>query len=200
MAVVDRMTDTDPMCACMMGPNDPDPKCEQCGGTGRYVSDQRLADLIASYRHLAFDRHATSRDRQIADEQHLALLCQLRAMRAWRQLHGGDALSLSNDLQIMQELRDEANARAERAEADRDSWQKACMEAREGCNQRSDALASMHRSRDEVLSAIGSTRWMDPPDGGDVTVAEQVRRMRADLERAEAELASPPRLTLSRKG
>jgi hypothetical protein len=42
----------------------------------------------------------------------------------------------------------------------------------------------------EVAKAIGSVRWMDPPDGGDVTLAEQVRRMRADLEAAEAENAT----------
>ena len=77
----------------------------------------------------------------------------------------------------------------ERLREERDDWQRACMEAREGCNQRSAALASMHQSRDEVLTAIGSVRWMDPPDGGSVTVAEQVRRMRSDLEAAEARLS-----------
>ena len=38
-----------------------------------------------------------------------------------------------------------------------------------------------------IAAAIGSVRWMDPPDGGDVSLAEQVRRMRADLEAAERE-------------
>lgn len=43
--------------------------------------------------------------------------------------------------------------------------------------------------RDElsaVSSAIGTVRFMDPPDGGDVTLAEQVARMHAALGAAEA--------------
>lgn len=40
----------------------------------------------------------------------------------------------------------------------------------------------------EISAAIGSTRFMDPPDGGSVTLAEQVRRMRVALEEAEASL------------
>ncbi|TRD03830.1 hypothetical protein FJV76_14440 [Mesorhizobium sp. WSM4303] len=39
-----------------------------------------------------------------------------------------------------------------------------------------------------VSAAIGSVRFMDPPDGGSVTLAEQVARMRQELERAEAAL------------
>ena len=42
------------------------------------------------------------------------------------------------------------------------------------------------RELSEVSRAIGSVRWMDPPDGGDVSLGEQVSRMRADLEAAEA--------------
>jgi hypothetical protein len=41
---------------------------------------------------------------------------------------------------------------------------------------------------DAVSSAIGSVRWMDLPDGGSPTLAEQVSRMRADLAKAEAAL------------
>lgn len=37
----------------------------------------------------------------------------------------------------------------------------------------------------EISAAIGSVRFMDPPDGGSVTLAEQVRRMRLALEEAE---------------
>lgn len=36
-----------------------------------------------------------------------------------------------------------------------------------------------------VAAAIGSVRFMDPPDGGDVSLSEQVRRMRVALEVAE---------------
>jgi hypothetical protein len=45
------------------------------------------------------------------------------------------------------------------------------------------------RELDEVSSAIGSVRWMDPPDGGSVSLGEQVRRMRDDLEAAEARIS-----------
>lgn len=44
------------------------------------------------------------------------------------------------------------------------------------------------RELSAVSSAIGSVRWMDPPDGGDVTLAEQVARMRTHMERLEEAL------------
>lgn len=44
----------------------------------------------------------------------------------------------------------------------------------------------------EISAAIGSTRFMDPPDGGSVTLPEQVRRMRVALEEAEAALSAHP--------
>lgn len=40
---------------------------------------------------------------------------------------------------------------------------------------------------DAVSAAIGSARFMDPPDGGDVSLSEQVRRMREALTTAESE-------------
>ena len=40
-----------------------------------------------------------------------------------------------------------------------------------------------------ISTAIGSNRWLDLPDGGDVSLAEQVTRMREALESAETELA-----------
>lgn len=36
-----------------------------------------------------------------------------------------------------------------------------------------------------ISAAIGSPRFMDPPDGGDVSLAEQVRRMREQLDKVE---------------
>ncbi len=54
-----------------------------------------------------------------------------------------------------------------------------------------ETLALNHlRAEAELTSvsiAIGSNRWLDPPDGGDVSLAEQVTRMRATLEKAERE-------------
>lgn len=41
----------------------------------------------------------------------------------------------------------------------------------------------------EISHAIGTVRFMDPPDGGDVSLAEQVRRMKAALDGSEAKLA-----------
>ena len=59
------------------------------------------------------------------------------------------------------------------------------------------ALVAAEKERDEawgdlskVAGAIGSVRFMDPPDGGDVTLAEQVARMREALEAAESEVAT----------
>lgn len=37
-----------------------------------------------------------------------------------------------------------------------------------------------------VSEAIGTNEYLDPPDGGDVPLAEQVRRMRAEIERLKA--------------
>lgn len=42
---------------------------------------------------------------------------------------------------------------------------------------------------DAISAAIGTVRFMDPPDGGDVSLAEQVRRMKAALDAAEGDLA-----------
>lgn len=43
---------------------------------------------------------------------------------------------------------------------------------------------------DAVSAAIGTSRWMDPPDGGGVALAEQVRRMREHIDRLEAQPAT----------
>lgn len=58
------------------------------------------------------------------------------------------------------------------------------------------AISRLVKERDEarkevdvVSAAIGSPRFMDPPDGGSVTLAEQVGRMRETLESAEASVA-----------
>jgi len=48
-------------------------------------------------------------------------------------------------------------------------------------------IARLTAENAAVASAIGSNRFMDLPDGGDVTLAEQVTRMRLALERAEAD-------------
>jgi hypothetical protein len=45
------------------------------------------------------------------------------------------------------------------------------------------------RSLTEVSAAIGTVEWMDPPDGGDVSLGEQVRRMRVALTEARVALA-----------
>ncbi len=42
------------------------------------------------------------------------------------------------------------------------------------------------RECDAVSAAIGGVEFMDPPDGGDVSLSEQVRRMRAKID------AGPP--------
>jgi DNA repair exonuclease SbcCD ATPase subunit len=56
-------------------------------------------------------------------------------------------------------------------------------------------IAALRAERDEAFAeshavsiVIGSVRFMDPPDGGSVTLAEQVNRMRQALEAAEAKV------------
>jgi hypothetical protein len=51
-----------------------------------------------------------------------------------------------------------------------------------------DRMAAAKRDAaelDAISAAIGSVRFMDPPDGGDVSLAEQVRRMAAALKASE---------------
>lgn len=47
-------------------------------------------------------------------------------------------------------------------------------------------VAEQAEELSEIAAAIGSVRFMDPPDGGSVTLAEQVTRMREALANAEA--------------
>ncbi|MGX1693185.1 hypothetical protein [Brevundimonas naejangsanensis] len=46
-----------------------------------------------------------------------------------------------------------------------------------------------HAELAAISSAIGTVRFMDPPDGGDVPLSEQVRRMASALTEAERKLA-----------
>ena len=49
-----------------------------------------------------------------------------------------------------------------------------------------DTAKAYHDCRTElnaISDAIGSVEFMDPPDGGDVPLSEQVSRMRAELEK-----------------
>ena len=54
-------------CRCMDGPNYPDPSCLYCGGTGDWVSDERLAELV---------------ERKASDRQHVAIFTALQIARA----------------------------------------------------------------------------------------------------------------------
>lgn len=50
----------------------------------------------------------------------------------------------------------------------------------------SNALRQAGVDMDAISAAIGTVRFMDPPDGGDVSLAEQVRLMREENERMRA--------------
>jgi hypothetical protein len=73
-------------CECMDGPNLVDPTCLFCGGTGEYVSDERLEELRVCYAELARpDRVKVStfdKDRHHSDRQHLAIVLALQIARA----------------------------------------------------------------------------------------------------------------------
>ena len=49
-----------------------------------------------------------------------------------------------------------------------------------------------------VSAAIGTTRFMDPPDGGSVTLSEQVARLRQALDAAEGRLSTIRSETIER--
>ena len=79
-------------------------------------------------------------------------------------------------------------------------WDRACAEFSLACTE--DAILALIRERDEALlwqgrvdnelsavaTAIGTVEFMDPPDGGDVSLSEQVSRMRAALSAAREEV------------
>lgn len=48
-----------------------------------------------------------------------------------------------------------------------------------------ECMESAGRELNAISAAIGTTQFMDPPDGGDVSLAEQVKRMRETLTTAE---------------
>lgn len=50
----------------------------------------------------------------------------------------------------------------------------------------SEERYQLRQELQEVCNAIGSTEYMDPPDGGSVTIAEQVSRMREDRNQLRA--------------
>lgn len=50
-----------------------------------------------------------------------------------------------------------------------------------------DTILQLQGEVQAISAAIGTVRFMDPPDGGDVPLAEQVRRMCEALDHAEAE-------------
>ncbi|MCE5182139.1 MAG: hypothetical protein LLG15_10095 [Betaproteobacteria bacterium] len=70
-------------CKCMDGPNDPDPACLYCGGTGEWVSDERLAELVERYTWLVENSDGISRrDFKTSDRQHVAIFKALQYCRA----------------------------------------------------------------------------------------------------------------------
>ena len=59
------------------------------------------------------------------------------------------------------------------------------------CDRAEKAEAEVERLRaelDEIASVLPGVAYMDPPDGGSPSIAEQARRMRADLDRTAAEV------------
>lgn len=70
-------------CGCMDGPNDPDPRCLYCGGTGEWVSDERLAELVERYTYLADNSdNIGRRDFRTSDRQHVAIFKALQHARS----------------------------------------------------------------------------------------------------------------------
>ena len=69
-------------CKCMDGPNYPDPSCLYCGGTGEWVSDERLAELIERYSYLVANADTIGRrDFATSDKQHVAIFTALQIAR-----------------------------------------------------------------------------------------------------------------------
>lgn len=70
------------LCKCMDGPNDPDPACLYCGGTGEFVSDERLAELVERYGYLVANADTIGRrDFATSDRQHVAIFKALQVAR-----------------------------------------------------------------------------------------------------------------------
>lgn len=66
----------------MDGPNDPSPTCLYCGGTGEWVSDDRLAELVERYTYLTENSDSIGRrDFRASDRQHVAIFKALQIAR-----------------------------------------------------------------------------------------------------------------------
>jgi hypothetical protein len=72
--------------------------------------------------------------------------------------------------------------RAEATRADAEMVDALASLSQSGGRPQSDAQKELN----DIAVAIGSNRFLDPPDGGSVSLAEQVTRMRQALEKAEA--------------
>ncbi len=115
-------------------------------------------------------------------EEALALACKPANMAAL--LAHIDAQAERN--RILGESVDAITTQAEKAEALLDAAKSQIDHMRR--ERETLALESLRAGAQltSVSIAIGSNRWLDPPDGGDVSLAEQVTRMREALEAAEA--------------
>lgn len=98
------------------------------------------------------------------------------------------ALHAENERLRAQAQHESDCAEAYKAEADRlrdenESLRGSLEEWRLDLNSLRDENAKLRAELNEVASALPGTYYMDPPDGGSVTIAEQVGRMAKDAER-----------------
>lgn len=100
-------------------------------------------------------------------------------------------LSQASQIEALRKERDEWRSKA-RLRAEDGSWELwSDAYAREAVDHTGTMIRAEKAEKElgQVSTAIGSVRWMDPPDGGDVPLSEQVKRIREDLEAAESKLA-----------
>ncbi len=67
------------------------------------------------------------------------------------------------------------------------TWKDAATDERVRRVKAEAEAARLRAELDEIASVLPGVAYMDPPDGGSPSIAEQVRRMRADLDRTAAE-------------
>lgn len=146
-------------------------------------------DLIARLRAHVRDRGGMSRD---AETGEIVL-----PNGAWAMMLAA-ASALSSQSLSLSEARAALNSFQDEVWGSFDGWSKSLGWGLTGiqpeCFAMMDAsvreLVEARKQLDAISAAIGSTRFMDPPDGGDVSLVDQVRRMRAELEAKEARLAA----------
>ena len=153
-------------------------------------SDVHFGLEMAAMRAVLDVLHANGY-RRCAEGQKVTQYCS-----AWAQANKACRDLTEKVIPNIRERAEKAEAEVERLRAERDDdrrrdygYSQQTVDAI--TREREQLRAEVERLRaelDEIASVLPGVAYMDPPDGGSPSIAEQVGRMRADLDRTAAEV------------